>query len=238
MEPFEGRTIVITGAARGIGEATGLECTRRGAMVVSLDLDAPAKELDQFTYLTVDVSDRAQVTSAFREITSRFGSVDAVVNNAGIQRVGLIEAIAPADWDLVMRVHLYGAYNCTAEAFPIMKRQGHGAIVNIASVAGFLALPGRAAYSAAKAAMMSLTRVTALEGAAHGIRVNAVAPGFTRTALIEGALRDGSLREDWMIAEVPIGRLAEPFEIAKVICFLASDDASYVTGQTILVDGG
>ena len=238
IDPLAGATVVITGAAKGIGEATGLVFGRRGADVISLDLDVPSGADTGFRYLQVDVTDRDAMREAVASVVKETGRLDVLVNNAGIQRVGLIEEIDPAAWDLVVRVHLFGAYNGTAAAFEHMKARGGGAIVNIASVAGFLALPGRSAYSAAKAGIMSLTRVTALEGAQHRIRVNAVAPGFTRTKLLQQGILDGSLKEDWMVAEVPLGRLAEPTEIGRAVAFLASSEASYITGQTLLVDGG
>jgi len=238
MGSFDGRTAVITGATRGIGEATGLALVSEGARVVSFDLIDPDIRRPGFTYLKVDVANGDEVRDGFEQAVAETGRVDVLVNNAGLQRVGLVEEIDPANWDLVVRVHLFGSYHCMAEAIKVMRPAGKGAIVSVASVAGFVGLPGRSPYSAAKAGIMSLTRVVAVECAEAGIRVNAVAPGFTRTAIIEQGLRDGSLREDWMVGEVPMRRLAEPSEIAKAIRFLASDDASYITGQTLIVDGG
>jgi 3-oxoacyl-[acyl-carrier protein] reductase len=238
MGSFDGRTAVITGATRGIGEATGLALVSEGANVVSFDLIEPVEPHVGFRYLTVDITNETAVHAAFGEVMASTGRVDVLVNNAGIQRVGLVDEIDPAAWDLVVRVHLFGSYYCMAEAIRHMRPAGRGAVVSVASVAGFVGLPGRSPYSAAKAGIMSLTRAVAVECAEAGIRVNAVAPGFTRTALIEQGLRDGSLREDWMVGEVPMRRLADPIEIANAIRFLASDDASYITGQTLIVDGG
>jgi 3-oxoacyl-[acyl-carrier protein] reductase len=238
MGSFDGRTVVITGATRGIGEAVGLAFVAEGAHVVSFDLIDPVEPRPGFDYVKVDVSNEHDVHAGFATAVGRTGRVDVLVNNAGLQRVGLVDEIASTDWDLVVRVHLFGTYYCTAEALRHMKAAGRGAIVSVASVAGFVGLPGRSAYSAAKAGIMSMTRVVAVEVAELGIRVNAVAPGFTRTAIIEQGLRDGSLQEDWMVGEVPMRRLADPSEIANAIRFLASDDASYITGQTLVVDGG
>ena len=131
-----------------------------------------------------------------------------------------------------------GTFHCSSLAIRSMRGRGGGSIVQIASVAGLIALPGRGPYSAAKAAMMSLTRVMAVEVAELGIRVNAVAPGSTRTALIEQGLRDGSIRLEAILSEIPMGRMATPEEIAGTVLFLASEDAGYITGQTIVVDGG
>jgi NAD(P)-dependent dehydrogenase (short-subunit alcohol dehydrogenase family) len=138
----------------------------------------------------------------------------------------------------VIATHLDGFFLCASEAVPRMVARGRGSIVGIASTAAFVGLPGRGAYCAAKAGILGLTRALSLEVATAGIRVNAVAPGFTRTKLIEQGLADGSLQEDWMVARVPMERLAGPHEIANAVRWLAGDEASYVTGQTIVVDGG
>jgi NAD(P)-dependent dehydrogenase (short-subunit alcohol dehydrogenase family) len=235
---FDDQVIVVTGGARGIGEATVRAFLAEGARAVVLDLGDPEIRLERTRYIRTDVANRASVTEAFASIEAEEGRVDVLVNNAGIQRVGLTDEIDPDMWAMVVGVHLFGAYHCSSLALPFMKRQRSGSIVMIASVAAFLGLPGRGPYSASKAALTALTRVIATEVAELGIRVNAVAPGFTKTSLIEAALRDGSLQEGWMISEVPMRRMAEPDEIARVVRFLASEDASYITGQTIVVDGG
>jgi NAD(P)-dependent dehydrogenase (short-subunit alcohol dehydrogenase family) len=231
---FEGRVVVVTGGARGIGDATLAAFLEQGATAVSLDLGPPDEPRPGVTYLDADVRDEASVQPALATLDR----VDVLVNNAGIQGVGLIGELRAETWDTVVATHLRGAFVCSTHAVPRMRAQGGGAVVNIASVAAFVGLPGRAPYSAAKAALTSFTRVLAVETATAGIRVNAVAPGFTRTRLIQRALDDGSLTESWMTAEVPMRRLAEPPEIARVVRFLGSNDASYITGQTILVDGG
>jgi len=223
---FDGRTAIVTGGARGIGEATGRRLVADGASVISFDQSAPQSPVSGIRYLTLDVTSSNDVRDAVRDVLGEEGSVDILDHNAGIQRVGLSEEGSPADWDLVIRVHQFGAYNCTAAVIPSMKTGRGGAIVNVASVAGLLAVPGRSAYAAAKAGIMALTWVTALERASSNLRANAVAPGFTRTALIDQALRDGSLSEEWMKQEEPLGRLARPDEIASAIAWLASDESS------------
>jgi NAD(P)-dependent dehydrogenase (short-subunit alcohol dehydrogenase family) len=231
---FAGRVVVVTGGARGIGDATLAAFLEQGATGVSLDVGPPDEARPGVVYLETDVRDDAAVGEALATLDR----VDVLVNNAGVQRVGLVGELPAENWDFVVDTHLRGAFVCATHAVPRMREQGGGAVVNIASAAAFVGLPGRGPYSAAKAALTAFTRVLAVETATAGIRVNAVAPGFTRTKLIQQALDDGSLTESWMTAEVPMRRLADPMEIARVIRFLASDEASYLTGQTILVDGG
>jgi|SRR6478672_5922367 len=236
---FAGRVAVVTGAARGIGDGIARAFVERGAQVVALDLAAPAQPREGVRYVEADVSDPDSVEAAFASIDHEEGGLDVLVNNAGIQRVGLVGRLPFEDWQAVIGTHLTGMFLCSSAAVPRLIDRGRGgAIVSIASTAGFVGLPGRGPYCAAKAGIMGLTRALALEVASAGIRVNAVAPGFTRTELIRQALDDGSLREDWMLERVPLDRFASVEEIAGVVCFLAGDDASYVTGQTIVADGG
>ena len=236
---LDGRVAVVTGAARGIGDAIAAELIADGARVFSLDLMAPEAARDGVTYLDADVTDADSVAAAFRAIDADAGQVDILVNNAGIQRVGLVGKVSFADFAAVVHTHLFGFFLCASETVPRMVgRSKGGAIVSIASTAAFVGLPGRGAYCAAKAGILGLTRALALEVASAGIRVNAVAPGFTRTKFIDQGLANGSLQEDWMVARVPMHRLAQVEEIAKAVKFLAGDDSSYMTGQALVVDGG
>lgn len=235
---FEGRVAVVTGAARGIGEAIAVAFRDEGAIVFSIDPGEPETRHLGVHYLGGDVSDAASVASAFEAVDRAAGRVDVLVNNAGIQRVALAQTMSHADWYGVLNTHLTGMFLCAAEAIRRMRPHRKGAIVSIASVAGIVAIPGRGPYSAAKAGIMSLTRTLALENATANIRVNAVAPGFTLTKLIEQGLKDGSIRSEWQLERVPMKRLAEPSEIADAVLYLASDRASYITGQTLVVDGG
>ena len=234
-----GRSAVVTGAARGIGDAIAERLLADGAKVFSLDKLAPEEPRAGVVYLEADVTDPSSVADAFKAIDARTDGIDILVNNAGIQRVGLVGKISFADFSAVVSTHLNGFFLCASEVVPRMAARGKGgAIVSIASTAAFVGLPGRGAYCAAKAGILGLTRALALEVASAGIRVNAVAPGFTRTKLIEQGLADGSLQEDWMVARVPMKRLAATSEIANAVRYLAGDEASYVTGQTIIADGG
>lgn len=235
---FQEKVAIVTGAARGIGEAIALQFRDEGAIVFSIDPGAPETPHAGVHYLNGDVSDAASVAAAFAAVDREAGRVDVLVNNAGIQRVALAQTMSHADWYGVINTHLSGMFLCSAEAIRRMRPHRRGAIVSIASVAGILAIPGRGPYSAAKAGIMSLTRTLALENATANIRVNAVAPGFTRTKLIEQGIRDGSIRSEWQLERVPMKRLADPREIADPVLYLASDKASYVTGQTLVVDGG
>jgi 3-oxoacyl-[acyl-carrier protein] reductase len=238
-QSFSGKVVAITGAARGIGDAIAMRFLEEGATVFSLDLGAPDEARPGVTYLTADVSKPDSVADAFRGIDRDAGQIDVLVNNAGVQRVALAENMAFEDWNLVLATHLTGTHLCCAEAIRRMRARGRGgAIVNIASAAGIVAIQGRGPYGAAKAGIESLTRVYATETASANIRVNAVAPGSTRTKLIEQGLRDGTIRSDWQIERIPMGRLADPTEIADPVVYLASDRASYITGQTLVVDGG
>jgi NAD(P)-dependent dehydrogenase (short-subunit alcohol dehydrogenase family) len=234
-----GRSAVVTGAARGIGDAIAERLLADGAKVFSLDKLAPEEPRAGVVYIEADVTDPSSVADAFKAIDARADGIDILVNNAGIQRVGLVGKISFADFSAVVSTHLNGFFLCASEVVPRMAARGKGgAIVSIASTAAFVGLPGRGAYCAAKADILGLTRALALEVASAGIRVNAVAPGFTRTKLIEQGLADGSLQEDWMVARVPMKRLAATSEIANAVRYLAGDEASYVTGQTIIADGG
>lgn len=235
---FDGKVAIVTGGSRGIGGAIAEEMVRQGAQVASFDIAVPAGSRDSVLDLEVDVADASAVTDATAEVVVRLGRVDVLFNNAGIQRAAPTHLMDPDVWDLVVGVHLRGMFLASAAAIPEMRKVGGGSIVSTSSAAGFVGIPGRAPYSAAKAGILGLTRSLAVEVAPHNIRVNAVAPGFTRTPLVQQALDDGSLTEDWMRLEVPMDRLAEAPEIARPAVFLASEAASYITGQCIVVDGG
>lgn len=235
---FDGQVILVTGGARGIGDAIVRRAVAEGARAVVGDLSEPETAVPGVRYVHVDVAERSSVEALFASIETHEGGLDILVNNAGIQRVGLTETFDPATFEAVIDTHLLGTFHCSSLAIRSMRTRGGGSIIQIGSVAGLIALPGRGPYSAAKAAMMSLTRVMAVEVAELGIRVNAVAPGATRTALVQQGLDDGSIRLEAILSEIPLGRMASTDEIAGSVLFLASADAGYITGQTIVVDGG
>jgi NAD(P)-dependent dehydrogenase (short-subunit alcohol dehydrogenase family) len=238
-DPPAGRVAVVTGAARGIGDAIARALVEAGTRVVSLDTLEPAEPRRGVRYVVADVSGPESVAEAFADVDHVEGRLDVLVNNAGIQRVGLTGQLSFEDWSAVIGTHLTGNFLCSSEAVRRMRERGtRGTIVSIASTAAIVGIPGRGPYCAAKAGILGLTRALAVEVAPAGIRVNAVAPGFTRTQLIQQALDDGSQQEDWMLQRVPLGRLATPEEIAGVVLFLASDEAAYVTGQVVIADGG
>jgi 3-oxoacyl-[acyl-carrier protein] reductase len=222
---------VVTGGSRGIGLAVAEKMASLGAEVVVLDLTAPPN--DKLRFLETDVSDADSVDSSFDQLDR----VDTLVNNAGIQRVALVESGDVEAWDSVLSVNLRGAFLCSYAAMSHLKATA-GSIVSIGSTAARVGLPGRAAYAAAKAGLEGFTRTLAVEVARYGVRANVVAPGYTATGLVRQAIDDGSLQEKWMLERLPLNRLAIPDEIANAVVYLASEEAAYVTGQVLVVDGG
>ena len=236
---MKGRVAIITGGARGIGDAIARRFGEAGARIFALDRIAPPEPRAGVRYIEADVCNAKSVDEAFATVEREAGAPDVLVSNAGIQRVGLIGTLSFEDWSEVIGTHLNGLFLCASQAIPRMTAAGKGgAIIAMASTAAMVGMPGRGPYCAAKAGILGLVRAMALETASARIRVNAVAPGYTRTKLVDDAIANGSLREEWMMERVPLGRLATPDEIAGAVAYLASDEAAYVTGQTLVIDGG
>jgi len=237
---------LVTGGASGIGWATAQEFLRAGWRVVIGDLNhervgglsLPAEIKAKPEAIPLDVCDQASVDRAVAEVVRRHGRIDILVNSAGIQRHSPLADLDWAAWNAVMEVNLHGALRCLTTAGKQMLAQGKGSIVNIVSVAAERGAAGRASYAAAKAALVSITRTAAVEWAAKGVRVNAVGPGYVATELVESFVKSGRLNLQPVMDRTPMGRMATPQEIARVIRFLASDDASYITGHVLYADGG
>lgn len=239
------RRVIVTGAADGIGWATAQRLAGAGWRVALLDLDAGAATRRAESLgavhagLGCDVSDERQVALAVDTLVRDWGGIDGLVNNAGIgEQPGATVAQDVAAFDRVLSVHLRGSFLCSRAVAPAMLAQRRGAIVNLGSIAGWAGIPGRNAYSAAKAGIVGMTRAQACEWARGGVRVNAVAPGYVRTALVDKLGREGALDVAALARRTPLGRLADPGEIAAAIAFLLSDEASFITGACLQADGG
>lgn len=242
---FEGKTAVITGASRGIGRAIAEVFAERGADVVIADINEPlaqstAQEIAASTGrralpVMVNVSELASCQQMIDTAIAEFGKVDILVNNAGITRDNLIMRMDEKDFDLVIDINLKGVWNCAKATVRSMMKQRYGRIVNVASVSGIGGLPGQTNYSASKAGVIGLTKALAKEVAARNITVNAVAPGYVTTVLTQD-LSDEV--KDFASRITPIQRWAEPREIAYAVAFFASDEAAYITGQVLRIDGG
>ena len=237
-----GRICLVTGGAQGIGEACCRRFAREGAKVVIADIDdargaALAAELGSL-FVHCDVGDKAQVDALVAAAITAHGRIDVLVNNAGIFKACDFLAITEADFDAVLRVNLKGAFLVAQAVARVMAQAGRGSIVNMSSVNGTLAIPSIASYNVSKGGINQLTRVMALSLADKGIRVNAVAPGTIATDLAAKAVLTSEEAKARIMSRTPLRRLGEPAEIADTVAFLASDAASYITGEIVVVDGG
>ncbi len=241
---MKGQTALVTGAGRGIGKSIAEALARRGANIAVADVNLDiakeaAAELEKLGVRTcalkVDVSNAADVAAMFEEAVKVFGRIEIVVNNAGITRDGLLMRMKEEDWDAVLNINLKGAFLCSQQAIKVMAKQRYGRIVNIASVVACMGNPGQANYSASKAGLIGLTKTTAREYASRSITVNAVAPGFIKTAMTD-ALPDNVKEE--MMKSIPLSVFGTAEDVANAVVFLAAPETGYITGQVIHVNGG
>ncbi len=242
---LRGKCALVTGSSRGIGRAIALELGRQGANVAvnyagnEQKAEEVVAELGQLGVQSIkikaNVADESEVKAMVKEVITTFGQLDILVNNAGITRDNLLMRMKEAEFDEVIETNLKGAFLCTKAVTRQMMKQRSGRIINIASVVGVSGNPGQANYVAAKAGVIGLTKATAKELATRNILVNAIAPGFITTDMTDILTEE---QKGAILPLIPLERLGEPEDIAKVVNFLASDDSQYITGQTIHVDGG
>lgn len=242
---FEGKVALVTGSTRGIGRAIATHLAQKGAAVVITGRrERDAQEVAQSIAgetgarvlgMALDVSQEESVGLVLGEIQSQLGGVDILINNAGITQDTLLLRMSEDDWDRVMEVNVNGAYRCSKAVLRHMMKKRWGRIINVSSIVGLIGNPGQTNYSASKAALIGFTKSLAREVAGRGVTVNAVAPGFIESDMTD-ALTDEQRGALW--EKIPMGRPGRPEEVAAAVLFLAHDDASYVTGHTLVVDGG
>lgn len=241
---LEGKTAVITGGARGIGKEIAKVLAKQGANCVLCDVNAQeleiaASEIEslgvQCMPLALNVCDLKQCVDAMNKIIDKFKKIDILINNAGITRDGLLLRMKEEDWDSVISVNLKGTFNCTKAAVKVMLKQKSGRIVNVASIIGVMGNAGQSNYAASKAGIIGLTKSVAKEVASRNINVNAIAPGFIETKMTEVLSEEV---KEAMRKQIPLNRFGKPEDVGNLVLFLVSDDASYITGQVIKIDGG
>jgi 3-oxoacyl-[acyl-carrier protein] reductase len=242
---LEGKIALVTGASRGIGREIALEFAKEGANVAVNYAGSEEKAREvveemkalgrEALCIQCDVSNSEAVQKMMKSVVDHFGGLDILVNNAGITKDNLLLRMKEEEWDAVINTNLKGVFLCTKAAARTMMKKRSGRIINISSIVGITGNPGQANYVAAKSGVIGLTKTTAKELASRGITVNAIAPGFISTDMTENLPEES---KEAMIKQIPLGRIGEPKEIARVALFLASSDSSYMTGQVLRVDGG
>ena len=241
---LQGRTAIVTGAAQGIGRAIAEALAQAGADIAVADLD-PSRSAETVAAvehigrkalnIKVNVADTGETKSMVEQVLKAWGKVDILVNNAGITRDGLLLRMKEEDWNLVLQINLNGTFNCTKAVLQPMTKQRYGRIVNIASIVGVMGNAGQANYAASKAAVIGFTKTVGREYATRNVTVNAVAPGFIDTAMTHGLPDDV---KETLQKQIPLGRLGTPGDIAAAVRFLVSDEAAYITGHVLHVNGG
>ena len=240
---FQDKVVIVTGGAQGIGKEIATEFAKEKATLVLFDvneavLEETKKELSQYTKVEVakvNVTELANVEENINKVVDKLGRVDILVNNAGITRDNLMLRLSESDWDSVIAVNLKGTFNCAKIASRIMLKQRAGKIINISSVIGVMGNAGQVNYAASKAGVIGITKSLAKELGSRSITVNAVAPGYIKTAMTDKL--DPKYTEA-LLARIPLARMGLPADVAKAVTFLASSDADYITGQVLVVDGG
>ncbi len=242
MGTLDDRIAIVTGAGRGIGRGIAEKLAAEGATVVVTDIDgATAKETADAVGgvdIRTDVTDRESVEAMVEQVRQRFGRIDVLVNNAGWDTAGPFVDSDPADWDRIIAINLYGVLHTSRAVLPIMAGQGRGSVVNVASDAGRVGSSGEAVYSAAKGGVIAFTKSTAREMARHQVNANVICPGPADTALFTSLGGDNPKLREALTRAIPFRRLAQPADVAGAVAFFASDEASYITGQTVSVSGG
>jgi len=244
MNNLENKVAIITGASRGIGKVIAEEIAKAGAKTICVsrslsDVEKVAKDINEqgFTAMAMacDITNGEQYQKLVKSVNDKFSSVDILVNNAGVTKDGLIMRMSDDDWDVVINTNLKGAFNGTKAVTRHMMKQRNGRIINISSVVGLTGNAGQANYAASKAGLIGLTKATAKELASRGITANCIAPGYIETDMTNQLPEK---IKNALIEQIPLGRIGQAKDIAATVCFLASEDAGYITGQTFTVDGG
>jgi 2-hydroxycyclohexanecarboxyl-CoA dehydrogenase len=244
MGKLDGKIAIVTGAGQGIGRAIARKLAAEGTTVAVTDVNEPAAMETASAIggsavgMHVDVTSRESVDAMVAQVVQQFGRVDVLVNNAGWDKAGPFIDSDPADWDKVIAINLYGVLHTSKAVLPIMAAQGYGSVVNLASDAGRVGSSGEAVYSAAKGGVIAFTKTTAREMARHQVNANCVCPGPTDTALFASMGGDDPRLREALTKAIPFRRLAQPEDLANLVAFLASDEAAYITGQTVSVSGG